>query len=120
MKKKVKRFDVWVTRDHQGDSPRYNQIEVTNALTRSVTRTDGCCLFQFSGRGLYNTEKITVKECLARYGFLPRPGQCWNVWVDARGNIQYQEHPVLEWYDGTLYKKVTLPEEREYYLVSPK
>lgn len=123
-KKKVKRFDVWVTRDHDGGEPKYDMVEVVSTIRTAITRRDGCCFFSHprkKGYWRYDfVEDITIEECLERYGFLPRPGQCWNVWNTATGKINYQEHPVLEWDEGTLYKRVTHPEERKYYLVSPK
>lgn len=110
-KAKVKRFDVWVTRHHFGN----HQIRVSNAATTTIFRTDGCTLFRHIGSAT-SFEDLTKGECLKRFNFLPRPGQCVNVWLDSRGNIQYREHPILEKYRGTLYKKVTLKAEAQHYI----
>ncbi len=113
-KKKLKRFDVWVTRDH--GAIWNNQIESADAFTTTVTRDDGCCYFNYHGRGKNGREQLTVEECLERYGFLPRPGQCWNVWIDGQGKRQYRYYPILEKDNGTLYREVTIKAEAQYYL----
>lgn len=106
----VKRFDVWVTRHHW----KNNQIRVSNAATTGIERVSGCTIFRRIGRA-YGRD-ISPATCLRRYGFLPRPAECWNVWVDVKGIMQYQEYPILEKYRGTFYKPKPIKKEQEYYL----
>ncbi len=110
MKKKVKRFDVWVTRNHW----RNNQIRVSNTTTTDITRSPGCTVFNRVGRAY--GQDISNVVCLKRYGFLPQPATCWNVWTDAKGVIRYQEYPILERDRGSSYEAKPLKSEQEFYL----
>ncbi len=117
-KKKVKRFDVWVTRNHfsdmgMPDTECDDKICVSDATSTTIIRNDGCCFFVHMH---VVPEDISRVQCRNRYEFLPRPGECWNVWNTASGIIYCQEYPVLEWYDGTLYKKVSHRSEQKHYL----
>lgn len=110
-KKKVKRFDVWVTRNHYGD----NFIRVSNTATAEITRRSGCTLFCHNGWA-WGNGTISSALCLRRYGFLPQPATCWNVWTDAKGVIQHQEYPLLDKYTGRTYKPKPIASEKKYYL----
>ncbi len=106
-----KKFDVWVTRHHF----RGNDIRVSNTSTTEIIRVFGCTVFQHNG-SMSGGRFITKKTCLERYGFLPQPATCWNVWTDTKGVVQYQEYPILEKYNGRTYKAKPIASEREYYL----
>ncbi len=130
MKKKVRRFDVWVTRHHFAN----NGIKVSSTATTDIERVSGCTLFnripRYVGRSLTKTvclsryltkaeclsRYLTKAVCLSRYGFLPQPATCWNVWIDEKGVMQHQEYPLLEKYSGRTYKAKPIASEKEYYL----
>ena len=109
-KKKVKRFDVWVTRHHFAN----NSIIVSHTATTDIERTSGCTIFHRTPR--YAGRNITKETCLKRYGFLPQPATCWNVWNDARGVIRHQEYPILEKDSGRTYKARPFASEKKHYL----
>ena len=112
-KKRVKKFDVWVTRNHYAS----NLIRVSNTATSDVERITGCTIFKRVGRNReFWGELIETALCLKRYGFLPQPATCWNVWIDEKGVMQYREYPILEKYSGRTYKARPIKSEREYYL----
>jgi hypothetical protein len=112
-KKKVKRFDVWVTR--HDFAPGGHQIRVSNVATTDIKRIDGCTIFHRCGRGGFGRD-ITKAQCLKRYGSLPRPGECWNVWNTPTGRLRHELYPILEKYRGTTYKPKTLKVEKKHYL----
>lgn len=105
-----KKFDVWVTRHHWAS----NGIMVSSTATTNIVRESGCTVFHripgYAGRG------ITKKTCLKRYGFLPQPATCWNVWIDEKGVMQHQEYPILEIDSGRTYAPKPIASERRYYL----
>ncbi len=106
-----KKFDVWVTRDHWLEDP----IRVSNAATTEITRYSGCTVFPHDG-SLFNGQKLSREVCLKRYGFLPQPATCWNVWIDKKGVMRYQEYPLLERDTGRTYKPKPIKAEAQYYL----
>ncbi len=110
MKKKVRRFDVWVTRHHFAN----NGIKVSSTATTDIERVSGYTIFDRIPR--YVGRYLTKAVCLSRYGFLPQPATCWNVWIDEKGVMQHQEYPLLEKYSGRTYKAKPIASEREYYL----
>ncbi len=107
----MEQFNVWVTRNHFA----CNLIQVSDAATTDIYRLSGCTVFRRIGGSQFG-RTISKAVCLKRYGFLPQPATCWNVWTDAKGNIQYREHPILEKYYGKSYKPKPIKSEREHYL----
>ena len=123
-KKETKDFDVWVTRNHlsnYGGLERVSdRIRVSKTSNRTVECHSGCCAFVHLGiRGRVDVRDISVDVCKERYGFLPRPGECWNVW-SVDGVLHHQEWPLTVDDTGKLYHKKGHAKtghagEKEYY-----
>lgn len=115
----MKDFDVWVARNHL----MCNRIYVYDVSTAEMEQVNGCCFF--NGRNpqgiILEGEEISKTLSLERYGFLPRPGELWNVWTE-KGVLWIQRYPMLlrrmrtkNRYSKKPYRKVEIKTEKKYY-----
>ncbi|KKM86136.1 hypothetical protein LCGC14_1282090, partial [marine sediment metagenome] len=94
-------YDLWVTRDYMSNMTN-SAKDADNIIISDVSKTEpelrpGCCLFYHllirKSTG-HHGHTISKAECKRRFDFLPRPGECWNVWDTGDDNIYFRNHPL--------------------------